>query len=107
MNIRISLRAAASVLALVSLSIPTFAADPYPSKPVKFVIPFPAGSAPDLLLRHRGTELTVKWGHQVVIDNKPGGSGVIGMKGNIELADVGRATVPHPAAEMLGLNSGT
>ena len=55
MNIRLSVRAAATALALVSLSAPTFAADPWPSKTVKFVIPFPAGSAPDVLLRHLGT----------------------------------------------------
>lgn len=180
MNIALTMRTAVAALALVTVATPTFAADPWPSKPVKFVIPFPAGSAPDVLLRYLGTKLTDKWGHQVVIDNKPGGSGVIGMNtglsaptdgytfifsqgsaiaivpktikgvsfdypkdftpvamvatsplvisvpadspyktledlvaaakaspGNIELADVGRATVPHLAAEMLGLNSGT
>ena len=83
MYIRLSLRAAVAALALVNLAAPTFATDPWPSKPVKFIIPFPAGSAPDVLLRYLGTRLTDKWGHQVVIDNKPGGSGVIGMNAGL------------------------
>jgi tripartite-type tricarboxylate transporter receptor subunit TctC len=51
----------------------------WPGHPVRFVVPFPAGSAPDVLIRVVGAKLTQKWGQSVVIDNKPGGSGVIGM----------------------------
>jgi tripartite-type tricarboxylate transporter receptor subunit TctC len=51
----------------------------WPSAPVRFVVPFPAGSAPDVLIRLVGIKLTEKWGQAVIIDNKPGGSGVIGM----------------------------
>ena len=79
MYIRVSLRAAVAALALVNLAGPTFAADPWPSKPGKCIIPFPAGSAPDVLLRYLGTKLTDKWDHQMVIDNTPSGCGVIGM----------------------------
>ncbi|OUM00164.1 hypothetical protein A8M77_22710 [Variovorax sp. JS1663] len=51
----------------------------WPAQPVRFVVPFPAGSAPDVLIRHVGAKLGEKWGQSVVVDNKPGGSGVIGM----------------------------
>ncbi|MFD0669142.1 Bug family tripartite tricarboxylate transporter substrate binding protein [Ramlibacter sp. MAHUQ-53] len=51
----------------------------WPASPVRFVVPFPAGSAPDVLIRFVGTKLTEKWGQPIVVDNKPGGSGVIGM----------------------------
>ncbi len=51
----------------------------WPSGPVRFVVPFPAGAAPDVLIRLVGVKLSEKWGQPVVIDNKPGGSGVIGM----------------------------
>lgn len=51
----------------------------WPTSPVRFVVPFPAGSAPDVLIRFVGTKLTEKWGQPIVVDNKPGGSGVIGM----------------------------
>jgi tripartite-type tricarboxylate transporter receptor subunit TctC len=154
--------------------------DAWPSRPVRFYVPFPAGSAPDVLLRHLGVKLTEKWGHQVIIDNRPGASGIVGVNAmlaaptdgysfafaqgsalaivpktlkaatysyerdfvpvamvatspitiavpvnspyknladlvkdaklhptSLELADVGAASVPHLAAEMIGLNSGT
>ena len=153
--------------------------EPWPNKPVRFVIPFPAGSAPDVLMRYLGVKLTEKWGQQLIIDNRPGGSGVIGVNailsaptdgytfgyaqgsaiaivpktlkaatydyqrdfmpvalvatspitiavpvdspyqnladlvkaakakpGSIELADVGMASVPHLAAESIGLGGG-
>jgi tripartite-type tricarboxylate transporter receptor subunit TctC len=51
----------------------------WPAQPVRFVVPFPAGSAPDVLIRQVGVKLTEKWGQAVIVDNKPGGSGVIGM----------------------------
>lgn len=51
----------------------------WPSQAVRFVVPFPAGSAPDVLIRHVGAELGRKWRQGVIVDNKPGGSGVIGM----------------------------
>lgn len=55
------------------------AAPKWPTQPVRFVVPFPAGSAPDVLIRLVGVKLTEKWGQAVIVDNKPGGSGVIGM----------------------------
>lgn len=51
----------------------------WPTQPVRFIVPFPAGSAPDVLIRQVGVKLTEKWGQAVVVDNRPGGSGVIGM----------------------------
>ena len=51
----------------------------WPTQAVRFVVPFPAGSAPDVLIRLVGVKLTEKWGQAVIVDNKPGGSGVIGM----------------------------
>ena len=73
----------------LSLAVVTLAALPpvqaqtaaakWPTQPVRFVVPFPAGSAPDVLIRLVGVKLTEKWGQAVIVDNKPGGSGVIGM----------------------------
>ena len=51
----------------------------WPQQAVRFVVPFPAGSAPDVLIRHVGAKLGEKWGQGVIVDNKPGGSGVNGM----------------------------
>ena len=51
---------------------------PYPSKAVKMIVPFPAGGPTDILGRLLGQKLTESWGHGVVIDNRPGGGGLIG-----------------------------
>ena len=50
----------------------------YPSKPIKMVMPFPAGGPTDILGRLLGQKLTEAWGQNVVIDNRPGGGGMIG-----------------------------
>lgn len=69
----------AAVLPAAQAQAQSPVASKWPSQPVRFVVPFPAGSAPDVLIRFVGAKLTQKWGQSVVIDNKPGGSGVIGM----------------------------
>ncbi|CAN7771896.1 MULTISPECIES: Bug family tripartite tricarboxylate transporter substrate binding protein [unclassified Variovorax] len=82
MNLRRSLLAlalAVSMVAVIPEAQAQSAAAKWPSQPVRFVVPFPAGSAPDVLIRFVGAKLTQKWGQSVVVDNKPGGSGVIGM----------------------------
>ena len=53
------------------------AAQSYPSKSVKMIVPFPAGGPTDIVGRLIGQKLTESWGHAVVIDNRPGGGGVI------------------------------
>lgn len=50
---------------------------PYPSRPVRVLIPFAAGQGSDILARALGEGLTAKWGQPVVVDNKAGGNGAI------------------------------
>jgi tripartite-type tricarboxylate transporter receptor subunit TctC len=50
----------------------------YPARPVKLIIPFPAGGPTDILGRLLGQKLGEGWGQNVVIDNRPGGGGMIG-----------------------------
>ena len=52
----------------------------YPNKPVKIIVPFPAGGVADLLPRVVGEKLSQMWKQPVVIENKPGASGNIGME---------------------------
>ncbi len=54
------------------------AAQVYPSRAVKMIVPFPAGGPTDILGRLLGQKLTESWGQSVVIDNRPGGGGLIG-----------------------------
>lgn len=53
-------------------------AQTYPTKPIKLVVPFPAGGTTDILARAVGAELTKAFGQQVIIDNRPGAGGNIG-----------------------------
>src|SRR5262245_34326822 len=50
----------------------------YPVKPVRYVIPFPAGTSNDIVGRLLTDQLTRKWGQQVVVENRVGASGTIG-----------------------------
>lgn len=56
----------------------TTAAGTYPSKPIRLVIPFPAGGATDILGRALSLKLGDKLGQPIIIDNKPGAGGTIG-----------------------------
>lgn len=53
-------------------------AQSYPNKPLKMILPFPAGGPTDIVARAMGLGLTEALGHNVVIDNRPGGGGIIG-----------------------------
>lgn len=56
-------------------------AQTYPDKPVKIVLGVPPGGGLDVLVRGIAAELSNKWGKAVVVDNKPGASGVIAAEG--------------------------
>ena len=50
----------------------------YPSRPVRFIIPYPPGGSTDPVGRMIAAKLTEKWGQSVVVDNRPGGNTIIG-----------------------------
>ena len=69
----------ASALAL-ALAATGAAAQQYPSKPVRFVVPFVAGGPTDIQGRLLGEKLTQRLGQQLIIDNRGGANGNIGME---------------------------
>ncbi len=56
----------------------TAAAQVYPAKPIRIIVPFAPGGATDVLARTMGQKMTEAWGQQVVIDNRTGAGGNIG-----------------------------
>ncbi len=64
-------------LAVAAGAVTPAAAQAYPAKPLKMIIPFPAGGPTDIVGRLLGQKLTEAWSYTVVIDNRPGGGGVI------------------------------
>ena len=67
-----------ATLAACALGLSAAWADDYPSKPVKIIVPFTAGSATDILARTVGQKLSELWNQPVVIDNRGGAGGTIG-----------------------------
>ena len=67
------------LLAAAALTLPAGAAPAaaYPTKPIKFIVPFPAGSGTDTGARLLGQWLIAKTGQPVIVDNRPGASGLI------------------------------
>ena len=66
--------------ALASTVLPSWSADAYPSRPVRFLVGFGAGGANDLVARLVATHLGPRLGQQVVVDNRPGAEGMIGTE---------------------------
>lgn len=60
------------------LAAPAIAQGTWPDRPIRLVVAFPAGSVTDTLMRHLAEPLTREIGQTVVIENRPGGNGVVG-----------------------------
>lgn len=76
------LRAAAAALASLVLSTAWAQnpAAPYPVRPIRIIVPFPAGGSADVLPRIIAERLSAKWGQPIVVENRPGAAGNIGAE---------------------------
>ncbi len=86
--------------AIVLTSAQASHADAYPSKPVRIIVPFAAGGVADLLPRIVGQKLSEKWGQPVVVENKVGASGNIGMAEGARAAPDGYTLVLAPTGNL-------
>jgi tripartite-type tricarboxylate transporter receptor subunit TctC len=74
---QMSRRTFASIAGIAAL--PAWAQSaPFPSRPVRIVVPFPPGGSTDLLARRLGEKLAVSFGQPVVVENRPGAGGTTG-----------------------------
>ena len=78
MALKIPQLAAVLAAASVMAALPALAADTYPTKPIRFIVPYPPGGTTDLVARSIAGKLAEKYGQQVVIDNRGGASTIIG-----------------------------
>jgi tripartite-type tricarboxylate transporter receptor subunit TctC len=65
----------AALAALLALLCAHASSQPYPSKTIRIVIPFPPGGTSDILARTLAQKLTDEWGQQVIAENRPGAAG--------------------------------
>ena len=64
-------------------------AQSYPTRPVRIIVPLPAGSAPDIQARIYAEQLSKLWGRGVVVEDRPGGGGIIGTQAVLSAAPDG------------------
>jgi len=69
----------AAGFAVVLSLIPESRAQTWPAKPVRMIVPFPPGAAPDVVARLIADRLSHGWGQPVYVENKPGAGGIPGM----------------------------
>ena len=102
-----------AALLLCALAAAAAHAQPaFPSKPIKIVVPFPAGGTSDVLARLIGQKMTESWSQPVLVENRPGSSGNLGAEAvaksapdgyTLVLMDVGNLVIA-PALYKLNFN---
>jgi tripartite-type tricarboxylate transporter receptor subunit TctC len=68
----------ATIVAVISLLGSSAFAQDYPTRPVRFIVPFPAGGPTDIIARHIALRLTDMLGQQFIVENRGGANGTIG-----------------------------
>lgn len=89
----------ASLLALLATTSLAQAQE-FPTKPVRIVTPFPAGSGPEVALRLVADKLGKRWGQPVIVDNRPGASGFIAIEAVKRAAPDGHDLLQMDNAQM-------
>ncbi|MDB5863145.1 MAG: transporter [Betaproteobacteria bacterium] len=87
---------AAALLAVTATGVP---AQQYPTRPIRWIVPVPAGSTTDIVTRLVAQKLNEAWGQQVVVDNRPGGVFTVGSeivaKAPADGYTIGTLLTPH------------
>ena len=84
------------ILLLLFLFFSTANAQTWPQRPVRVIVPFAPGGASDLMPRLVGEKLSAMWNQPVVIENRPGAAGNIGMEAGARSAPDGYTLLAAP-----------
>ena len=77
-----------------------FAQSPYPDKPIRFIVPFTAGSGTDLIARTLGEQMSRSFGQPIVVENRPGAGGTLGAAQVAKAAPDGYTLLIHSAGHV-------
>jgi tripartite-type tricarboxylate transporter receptor subunit TctC len=102
---RLGAASAAIVVALVAGAVGTCRAENYPDRPIRFVVPFPAGGSSDAVARAMQPALEKILGQSVVVENRAGAGGMLGVDAVAKAAPDGD-TIGLAGAGALGVNIG-
>jgi tripartite-type tricarboxylate transporter receptor subunit TctC len=94
---------AGAVALIAAAPGPSAFAQAYPSKPIRLIVPFPAGGGVDYIGRLVGKGLSERLGQQVIIDNRPGANGILGLE-VLKAAPPDGYTIAAASAGPLALN---
>ncbi|HXJ54562.1 MAG TPA: tripartite tricarboxylate transporter substrate binding protein [Burkholderiales bacterium] len=89
------------LLTAVLLAPPVSKAQSWPQKPVRVIVPFAPGGASDLMPRVVGEKLTAIWAQPVVIENRPGAAGNIGMEAGAKSPPDGYTLLAAPNGNLV------
>ena len=96
----------AAAIGVVSLAaVPVFAQDAYPSKPIRFIVPYPPGGPTDLMARLLQTELQSRLRQTVVVDNRAGAGGNVGSNEVAKIAPADGYTLLLAASGPMSVNT--
>lgn len=79
----------------------------YPNKPVRVLVGSPAGSGSDLMMRAVAQRLTERWGHSVIVDNRPGAAGAISLQLAVQATPDGYTLATLSAQNVTAMLLGT
>ncbi len=96
---------ARAIVALACFAAASVFAQSYPVKPVRLIVPFPAGGGSDVIGRIMAQKLTDRFGQQVVVDNRAGAGGSIGTEAAVRSAPDGYTMVLASTSE-IAINPG-
>jgi tripartite-type tricarboxylate transporter receptor subunit TctC len=89
------------VLVLLAWPVVAFAQAPYPTKPIRWIVPFVPGGSTTIIARLMGQKLTESWGQQVVVDNRGGGNTIIGSEALVRAAPDGYTILQVTASHVI------
>src|SRR6202166_707666 len=76
-----------AIAVFLHFAVAASAQQAYPSRTVKFIMPFGAASASDITARLFADRLSARWGKPVVVENRPGGDGIVSVQAFVSAAD--------------------